>query len=72
MGEHGKGRWQLPAKADWTISDGKKPSVAQLMGHWSAIERHPRLVFASVGPAEAEMIRYYLERGRPFTVVVGA
>lgn len=38
--------------------------------HWNAIERHPRLVFDWIDETEEWMIRYYLERGEPFTVVI--
>ena len=41
-----------------------------LSAHWPAIERHPRLVFDYIGAAEAAMIRYYIERGEPFSVVI--
>ena len=38
--------------------------------HWPQVERHPRLVFDYIGAAEAAMIRYYIERGEPFSVVI--
>ena len=38
--------------------------------HWPAIERHPRLVFEEFSFPESSMVRYYLKRGKPFTVVI--
>ena len=46
------------------------PLGSLLSAHWPAIEQHPRLVFDYIGPSEAAMIRYYIERGEPFSVVI--
>ena len=42
----------------------------RLAAHWPEIERHPRLVFEQMGSPESSMVRYYLKRGKPFTVVM--
>lgn len=54
----------------WRGSDAVQHPLS-LAANWRKIERHPRLVFAKIGKREAAMVRYYLARGRPFTVVVG-
>ncbi len=46
-----------------------KPSI-WIVSSWPQIERHPRLVFESFGFPESSMVRYYLKRGKPFTVVM--
>lgn len=38
--------------------------------NWTPIERHPRLVFDEFGPDEEAIVRYYIARGKPFTVVI--
>ena len=37
---------------------------------WNAIESHPRLVFDEIDVFEELMIGYYLDKGKPFTVVM--
>lgn len=45
------------------------PADAAVRAPAERAQHHPVLVFDTFGPTEAAIVRYYLRRGRPFTVV---
>ena len=47
------------------------PQQQTLIGHhWDQIERHPRLVFDQMDATTAEIVKWQLAQGKPFTVVM--